>query len=421
MDTHIPTSRRRFLHTAAAISAFPFVPRFVKGQEAGPEGETEDFFYRLSPPDGPYIDSQRDNKAFAFHEGHILYSEDNSHSWARKTPFPDTENILWSTFLKNGNILFATRANLFLSTDNLATYRELTVKRPDGSDYKPHTPVDPEKPGWYFHTLDGMHTFDVDGKEIVVWGNYCNVLGGAVPGNIFYSVDGGETVKLAYLFGQNPRFQQADAKPEDFIGDPNNSVICRHIHGVSYNPDERAFYACTGDIDRGFGHEVHWLRGVYDWAADTWDWKPIISVDSNSRYKSGGFNFVGGKLYWASDANGTIPEGEKHDRGIFRCDPKDMLDTSKHELLFPARFEMANLIVQGPAIFSAHCAPASELKTGFSVSLDLGKTWNEHDLEQFGPRSPVRFHPKNSEGWMRVDLRKGWIERAEVLFIKPKA
>jgi hypothetical protein len=33
----------------------------------------------------------------------------------------------------------------------------------------------------------------------------------------------------------------------------------------------------------------------------------------------------------------------------------------------------------------------------------------------------VRFQERNSEGWFRVDLRKGWIERAEVMFIKPKA
>jgi len=37
-----------------------------------------------------------------------------------------------------------------------------------------------------------------------------------------------------------------------------------------------------------------------------------------------------------------------------------------------------------------------------------------------GKRSPVRFHAKNSEGWFRVDLRSGWIGRAEVLFLKPK-
>jgi len=30
----------------------------------------------------------------------------------------------------------------------------------------------------------GEHCFEVAGKEMLVWGNYCNVLGGAVPVNI---------------------------------------------------------------------------------------------------------------------------------------------------------------------------------------------------------------------------------------------
>ena len=61
-----------------------------------------------------------------------------------------------------------------------------------------------------------------------------------------------------------------------------------------------------------------------------------------------------------------------------------------------------------------------DILTGFIYSPDMGKTWAQYDLAEFGPRSPVRFHPKNSDGWFRVDLRRGWIERAEVLFIKPK-
>ena len=63
---------------------------------------------------------------------------------------------------------------------------------------------------------------------------------------------------------------------------------------------------------------------------------------------------------------------------------------------------------------------ASPLATGFIVSTDMGKTWTQYDLKEFGKRSPVRFHEKNSEGWFRVDLRSGWISQAEVLFIKPK-
>lgn len=418
MDARFSTDRRGFLRVAASAPLLPL----SRLRAAGGVGETEHFHYRLAPLDGPYFDSQRDHKAFGFKDGHLYFSEDNADHWQRRAAFPDTDNVLWSTFLKNGNILFATRAQLFLSTDNLASYREIIVKNPDGSDYRPHLPVDPNLPGWYFHSLDGIHTWEIDGKEILVWGNYCNVVGGPVPVNIYYSTDGGETVKLAYSFGRNPHFQQKGAAPEDYIGDPHNPVIARHIHCVTYHPAERAFYACTGDVDRGHGPEVHWLRGTYDWAADRWEWKVLISVDSNSRYKSGGINFVDGQIYWAADANGVVKlPMQKHDRGIFRCAPEDFTNPDKHTKLFDAEFEMANMIIQGNTILASHCAPASTLKTGIAVSLDLGKTWTEHDLAEFGPRSPVRFHPQNADGWFRVDLRKGWIDRAEVLLIKPKA
>ena len=137
-------------------------------------------------------------------------------------------------------------------------------------------------------------------------------------------------------------------------------------------------------------------------------------------YKSGGINFVDGQLYWAADANGPKPPDQKHDRGIFRCAPADLADPKKHTRLFDAEFEMANMIIEDGVILAGHCAPASTYATGIAISPDLGKTWAQYDLAEFGPRSPVRFHPKNSDGWFRVDLRKGWIERAEVLFIKPK-
>jgi len=78
------------------------------------------------------------------------------------------------------------------------------------------------------------------------------------------------------------------------------------------------------------------------------------------------------------------------------------------------------MIIQDGVIIAAHCAPASTYRTGFIYSPDMGNTWVQYDLKEFGHRSPVRFNKKNSDGWFRVDLRKGWIERGEVLFIKPK-
>jgi len=422
MKTQSPLNRRRFLGTAAAAATAgsllsPGISRLYAADAA--IRETDHFWFRLAP-EGPYIDSQRENKAFGFGDGKIFLSEDNAKSWAHSAAFPDAANITFSCLLKNGNILFATREKLYLSTDNLKTHREIVVKNRDGSDYRPHTPQNPDQPGWYFHPLDGIHTWDTGGSEMLVWGNYCNVLGGAVPVNIYYSTDSGQTVKLAYSFGRNPHFQEKGTQPASLLGNPGNPVICRHIHAVVFNPAERAFYACTGDINRGHGNECHWLRGAYDAKADQWDWRVIVSVNSNSRYKSGGINFAGGQLYWAADANGPKGTSDKHDRGIFRCAPADLADPTKHTLLFNAEFEMANMIIQDGVILAGHCAPASTFKTGIAFSPDMGKSWKEYDLAELGPRSPVRFQPKNSDGWFRVDLRKGWIERAEVLFIKPK-
>lgn len=411
--------RRQFLGTTAAAVGGLFLPE-SSNAALSDVAETEHFFYRLAP-EGPYIDSQRDNKAFGFGGGKIYLSEDNGKTWPHSAAFAEADNITLSIILKNGNILFATRAQLFLSTDNLKTHREIIVKKPDGSEYRPHTPVKADQPGWYFHSLDGEHCFEVDGKEMLVWGNYCNVLGGPVPVNIYYSTDNGETVKLAYAFGQNPKFQQKDAPPDTpLLGDPSNKLIARHIHNVTYNPGENAFYACTGDIDRTHGKEVHWLRGTYDAKADAWDWKLVISVDSNSRFKCGGINFIDGKCYWIADANGPAI-ASRHDRGIFVCDPKDITDTSEHTLLFNPMFESANMLVQDGVMLATHCAPASTYACGIIYSPDMGKTWAQYDLKEFGPRSGCRIHRKNSDGWFRMDLRKGWIERAEVIFIKPKA
>ncbi len=411
-------NRRQWLGAATASLLLPHSSHL---QAAAIEGETEHFYYRMPSLDGPYIDTQRGSKAFAFQGTKIMLSDDCGKTWAHTAEFPEAQGITFSVILKNGNILFATSARLYLSTDNLKTHREIIVKRPDGTDYKPHTPVKADQPGWYFHSLDGEHCFEVGGKEMLVWGNYCNVIGGSVPVNIYYSTDNGETVKLAYSFGQNPKFQQKDA-PADapLLGDPNNKLIARHIHNVTYNPGENAFYACTGDIDRTFGKECHWLRGTYDAVADKWDWKTLISVDSNSRFKCGGINFIDGKVYWIADANGPAI-ANRHDRGIFVCDPKEITDASKHTMLFNPMFESANMLVQDGVFVATHCAPASTYACGIIWSPDMGKTWEQYDLKEFGPRSGCRIHAKNSDGWFRMDLRKGWIDRAEVLFLKPKA
>ncbi len=424
MRTPQQVTRRRFLGATAAAGGMmiPGAVALAIDSPISPSeiGSTDHFWYRPQP-ESLFVDSQRDNKAFGFADGRVLLSEDNGRTWPHRTAFPDARHIVFSCILKNGNILFSALAKLYLSTDNLKTYRQITVKNADGSDYLPHTPNNPDLPGWYFHSLTGVNTWDVNGTEMLAWGNYCNVIGGAAPVNIFYSTDQGETVKLAYSFGQN-LYQRDDGSGGGGntgtpLGNLDNPVICRHVHCVTYNPGEDAFYACTGDFDRAEGHECHWLRGTYDAASDRWEWKVIVSDAMNSRYKCGGINFVDGQLYWISDSNGPQP----YDRGVFRCDPADITKPEAHTLLFNPGVESGNMIIQDGVILASHCAPASPMATGIIVSLDLGKTWAQYDLKEFGRRSPCRFHSKNSDGWFRVDLRSNWVTPAEMMFIKPKA
>lgn len=378
------------------------------------------FWYRLQP-EGPYIDSQRDNKAFGRTDETILLSEDNGRTWPHRSTFSDARNITFSCILKNGNILFGAGSKLYLSTDSLKSYRQIKVKDVDGSDYIPHVPKNLDLPGWYFHAISGVNSWDLNNTEMLVWGNYCNVIGGATPVNIYYSTDGGLTVKIAYAFGRNPLNHDdgsgGGGTTGTPLGNPDNPLLCRHVHTVAYNPVEDAFYACTGDHDTDAGLECHWLKGLYDADKDRWDWTVIVSASRTSRYKACGINFVDGQLYWASDANGPEPL----DRGIFRCDPADIANPDAHTMLYHPGVECGAMIIQDNVILASHCTPASPLDTGLIVSPDMGQTWQQYDLKELGKRSPTRFHYKNSDGWFRADLRSDWVTYAETLFIKPKA
>ena len=59
--------------------------------------------------------------------------------------------------------------------------------------------------------------------------------------------------------------------------------------------------------------------------------------------------------------------------------------------------DSAACLVQDGVILAAHYAPASPYATGFIISPDLGETWAQYDLQEFGKRSPVRFHKKNQK------------------------
>jgi len=417
--------RRHFIGTAASVVAgsliLPLGDAFGALRLVRPDeySETPHFWYR-KPLNKPYVDSQNKNLAFAFTDSEIMLSDDNSHTWSYKKAFADAKNITFSHIFNDGTVLFATQEKLYRCTKKLKSCREIIVKDTDGKAYLPHKSKNPDNPGWYFHTLSGINSWIINGKEMLVWGNYCNVKGGASPVNIYYTSDCGRTVKIAYSFGQNPYFTDngspGGGAEGTLLGNPNNPVICRHIHSVAYNPAEDAFYACTGDGNRPAGWECHWLRGKYDRIKDKWNWKIIITESLNTRYKAGGISFVDGQMYWISDANGPEP----WDRGIFCCHPADIGNPNAHTKLFDPKYESSTMIIEDGVMLATHIAVASPFTLGIMISNDLGKTWLEYDIKDFGSFSPSRIHKKNSEGWFRLDLRTGWIDRAEYMFLKPK-
>ena len=113
---HASFTRRQWLGATAAAAGNFLLPHPRRLSAAISDiAETEHFLYR-GAPDGPYIDSQRDHKAFGFGSGKIFLSEDNAKSWPHSAEFAEADHITWSCLMKNGNILFATRERLFLST-----------------------------------------------------------------------------------------------------------------------------------------------------------------------------------------------------------------------------------------------------------------------------------------------------------------
>jgi hypothetical protein len=80
MNLQPPLDRRQFLATVAATATFGGLlssggPK-LRAAPPNTTGETDHFWYRLAQ-EGPYVDSQRDFKAFGFGEEKVFLSEDN--------------------------------------------------------------------------------------------------------------------------------------------------------------------------------------------------------------------------------------------------------------------------------------------------------------------------------------------------------
>jgi hypothetical protein len=290
----------------------------------GGEIETDDLLYKYTIKRQLFY--QKDSVAFTFNpDGYIYYSEDSGETFPYIAEFADATNIQMCFIFANGTILFATRTKMYYSTNKLATITEYIVEDTDGSDYLPHTPVDPAYPGTYFSIVQNYQSFTLpNGKEIFIWGNYANSIlkNGASPANVYYSVDGGRP-KIAYKYGVNPNYKDDGTNDGgstgNELGDSTNPLYCRHIHSVAYNNDLDEFYVCSGDAT----NECHWIKGIYNILTDSWTWSNIIINQSPAtRWKAGSFWYhTDGYIYFSADST-SLP----FDYGFYKVLPENIGD-----------------------------------------------------------------------------------------------
>jgi hypothetical protein len=84
-------TRRQFLRTTAVttggiLMADTYELNACSNTVSSKLASTNHFWYRLQPT-GPYIDSQRNNKAFGFTDRAVFLSEDNAQRWSLNQPY----------------------------------------------------------------------------------------------------------------------------------------------------------------------------------------------------------------------------------------------------------------------------------------------------------------------------------------------
>jgi hypothetical protein len=324
------------------------------------------------PTDGKLLHSIGDKRIIYTTVGSdffIKYSNDNGVSYNQGVK---VTNIFAgddkARILANGNIVLFCVNKIYYSDDNMTTINPCNVLSKDGSTYSYHTPVNSNYPGGYFNFMDGF----VENAGVCLLGNYTNSANGASPVNLYYSLDG-ITWKVVYTFGQNPNRTDngtlsggAGGNP---LGDPNNPLITRHIHGVNIGEDGN-FYVCTGDVNQ----EMHFLKCSYNSASDTWNINDMLTGESRNwqRMRAIGVYERNGYLYWGSDGPGIFTyKGVTYEcEGIYKCAASAINDPSQHILVEPLQDACYSFLNMSHLVF------AGLQNDGFIyISFDHGETW----------------------------------------------
>lgn len=294
-----------------------------------------------------------DNKYLAFNNSKLfLFQIEGNKIYLRTLNVPEIEKIEFAYIFKSGNILFCDSKNAYYSHDNLLTFHKSNILDVDGNQYSAN-----DHGSFFSLCIDDRQI--INGKEVRVWGNYTNY-GQWQPGasrseqvQVFYTIDEGVTIKVAYKFGFS--------RPE---------LSSRHVHAVNMCPWDNSFWVQTGD---GV-NECHWMQGKYDWENDTWNWNLVASGDELSFSKSTGFVFHDGFVFWSDDSS----DPKKH--GIWKTPYSNLVSNDIDTMLFEKALDIDKEIAmlvgnrEGLMIASQYFKSADNRYKVF-LSNDAGLTW----------------------------------------------
>lgn len=305
------------------------------------------------------VDFIRGDYWFVIANGKIGMSIDGGISVENVIEFTDYQKIEFSYIFNNGNLIFATQNKVYKSTDKCKTIVEMTVTDLDGSPYIPI--VDSSN----YRNISLSSPVYIDGKEILMPAHYTNIANLPVTDvNIYYCDEDLTEFRVIYKFGHSSRYTDPN------MGNPDNEVICRHVHSITWDEYTSKFWICTGDTTLDGKYENHWMTAEY--IAGSWVFTVIVSGAETSRYKVATLFFDENNIY----ANVDIDDTENVLNGVWKVARNSVSSEESfvkmNDSIHPSLpgYQNGLDIVYGITIING-------VPNILFVSIDNGNTWQE--------------------------------------------
>ena len=326
-----------------------------------------------------HIEFIRDDYWLISGNGKIGLSVNGGGSVLNKMDFTDYQKIEFSYIFENGNIVFATQNAVLYSKDLLATVDTLEVKY-NGVDYVPVAN------STNFRTIHYHNPVYIDGKEILLWGNYTNYGFEDTDVNVYFTTEDLDSAQIIYKFGYNDNYSDA-------TGNESNETISRHVHSLNYDEYTDSFWLLTGD----HYDECNWIKLAYN---NGWSSEIIKSGDASSYYKSASMWFSEDSIYMIQD-NTSDPTNKN---GVWRIH-RDSLDNENSfdrilETSYPSLpgYAEDNLVVWSYTWLDG-------VANTITISNDLGKSFDVLDFDGVFSEDVTFLRPFKNGSVIRMDAK----------------